>query len=58
MQLEGAHMANIFDTNDAHAPADDQYGSFSIDDDIVIYDIENPTRWIQSDTTVTIADSA
>lgn len=58
MQLEGTHMANISDTFDAHAPTDEQYGSFRTDDDLVIYDVENPTAWIQSDTTVTIADSA
>lgn len=58
MQLEGTHMANTSDTFDAHAPTDEQYGSFRAGDDFVIYDVENPTRWIQSDTTVTIADSA
>jgi len=51
-------MTHTSDTFDHDRPADDQYSSFKTGDEFVIYDIENPTGWIQSDTTVELADAA
>jgi hypothetical protein len=43
------------DTSASHATADDQIRSFSTEEHLVVYDPDNPDCWIQSDTTVDLA---
>jgi hypothetical protein len=50
-------MMHESDTFDTHAPADDPYSTFSIDDQVVLYDAENADCWLQSDTTVELAEA-
>lgn len=41
--------------NDTHRD-DDQTGLLLVDDGVVIYDARNPSGWIQSDTSVALAE--
>jgi hypothetical protein len=43
------------DPDDPHR-ADDRTGLLLVDDGVVIYDVENPDGWIESDDAVALAD--
>jgi hypothetical protein len=43
-------------TNSSNESTSGRYGSFTTDGDVVVYDRENETRWIQSDAAVSLAE--
>lgn len=50
-------MIQPFDTTEPDVPADEQYCAFSTEDHHVIYATDNEDCWLQSDTTVALADA-
>lgn len=48
------HETGTFETR---VPADDPYSTFSYDDQLVLYDPENADCWLQSDSSVGLADA-
>jgi hypothetical protein len=43
-------------TSDDDASEREQYGQFTAGDALIVYDREDTSRWIESDTTVPLAD--
>jgi hypothetical protein len=43
------------ESTDLH-PADDRTGLLLVDDAVVVYDVEDPFAWIESDVSVALAE--